>query len=126
MKHKLLAFTIVGLLVSTSAAVAHHSIAQYEEEDTITITGTVSRFLWTNPHVWIFMDVVDEQTGEQVQWRVESSSPMGLARRDDNWKMNVLEPGQEVTVILHPMKDGTPMGHFVEVTTNGMVLDAGR
>ncbi len=122
-KHKLLAVTGVALVVDAGAAMAHHSIAQYEEEQTVTINGTVTQFFWTNPHVWIFMNVEDAQTGEQVEWRIEAGSPVNLARRG-GWEATVLEPGQEVTAILRPMKDGTPLGHFLQVTTNGTVLSA--
>ena len=123
MKYKLLAVTGVVLLAGSGPAMAHHSIAQYEEDRTVTLNGTVTRFMWTNPHVWIFMNVEDAETGEQVEWRVEAGSPVNLMGRG-GWEASVLEPGQDVTVILRPMKDGTPLGHFLQVTTNGAVLSA--
>lgn len=104
----LIAFVLVtGLLFVSAGAFAHHGNSAYDEEHWITITGTVTEFVWSNPHVQIYLDVKDDK-GNVVKWSVESQSP-GILRRNE-WTGTSLKPGDKITITLAPAKNGVPVG----------------
>ena len=115
---------IAGVLILiASAASAHHSFSVFNMQEEISITGTVSKVQWTNPHIWIWVDVKDDN-GEVVTWGLEGMSPNFLARR--GWERTTLDVGDEVTVSLRPLRSGEPGGMFVQTTTpDGIVLGMG-
>src|SRR5579863_3969628 len=97
----------VVILLGCAPLWAHHGNSAYDEAHWITLTGTVTEFLWSNPHCQIFMDVKDEK-GKVVNWAIESQSP-GIMRRND-WTRTSLHPGDQITVTLAPAKNGAPVG----------------
>jgi hypothetical protein len=100
------AVTLLALVLGTMApASAHHSFAPYEEELQIAFTGTVTDFQWTNPHVYIEIDAVDGN-GETRHWLIECANP-GILNRV-GWKWNMIEEGDEITVIVSPLRNGEP------------------
>ena len=75
---------------------AHHSFAaEYDANRPLTVTGTVTKLEWTNPHARVFVDAKDE-SGKIVHWDFELGPPNGLMRR--GWSRNSLKPGHVVTV----------------------------
>ena len=100
------------LLVMAGAAFAHHSGAMFEREKTIELTGTIVSFGWTNPHSWIEIEVPNASGGTD-KWGVECNSPNNMAR--SGWRSNTLKPGDQVTITVHPLRDGTKGGRFVSV-----------
>lgn len=85
-----------GLFLSAFSASAHHSFAaEYDRNQPITITGTVTQLEWTNPHARLYVDAVDEG-GEIVHWDLELGPPNGLMRL--GWRRDSLKAGTEVTV----------------------------
>jgi Family of unknown function (DUF6152) len=96
-----------GLLFVCGSVWAHHGNSAYDEEHWITLTGTVTEFVWSNPHTQIFMDVKDDK-GNVVHWAIESQSP-GIMRRN-NWTRASLKPGDQITITLAPAKNGAPVG----------------
>ena len=103
-----------GIVAAMAAGVvtltAHHSFAPFDITTTKTITGTVSRFEWTNPHTWIWVDVPNDQGGTD-SWAVEGMSPNFLARR--GWTRSTVKPGDKISLVVRPMKDGSKGGMFV-------------
>ncbi len=89
---------------------AHHSFAGFDMEKSMTINGTVKEFQWVNPHCWIQV-LVKQGSGEPVEWSIEMSAPSSLLRR--GWKPKTLKPGDTVTIIMHPLRDGQHGGSFV-------------
>lgn len=89
-------------------ALAHHSIAMFDAARTVTLSGTVKLFQWTNPHSFIQL-LVPGETGT-VEWSVEMGSPGSLYR--GNWRPGTLKPGDKITVVIHPNRDGTAGGLF--------------
>jgi hypothetical protein len=117
------AFTALALALAAPAVPAHHSFSVFNMQEEISITGTVRDVQWTNPHIWIWVDVTDE-SGAVVTWGLEGMSPNFLARR--GWSRTTLEPGDEITVSLRPLKSGEPGGMFMQTTTpDGVVLTMG-
>lgn len=94
-------------------ALAHHSFAMFDAETTLVLEGTVVEFQWTNPHSWLQVEVTDD-AGETVEWSLEMGSPGGLAR--SGWRPRTVVPGNEVTVSVHPLRDGEPGGQILTVT----------
>jgi len=105
--------TAVMLASGASIATAHHSFAPFNMEAEKTISGTIKKFDWTNPHTWIWMDVAND-TGGVDTWGIEGMSPNYLGRR--GWSKNSLKPGDKVTIVIRPLRDGTPGGMFVRAT----------
>jgi hypothetical protein len=87
---------------------AHHSFAaEYDADKTITLTGTVTKVEWTNPHIFIYLDAPNEQTGAVVAWKLEMGAPNALLRL--GWKRDSLKAGDVVTVEGSLAKDGSPL-----------------
>ena len=109
--------------LAAGSASAHHSFSVFDMQEEISITGTVKEVQWTNPHIWIWVDVPNED-GEIVTWGLEGMSPNFLARR--GWTRNTLKTGDKVTVTLRPLKSGEPGGMFMQTTApDGTILSMG-
>ena len=97
----------VGFLVVSVPMFAHHGNAAYDDKHPITLKGTVTEFVWANPHCQIFLDVKADK-GAAVNWAIESQSP-GILRRN-NWTRTSVKPGDQITVNFAPAKNGAPVG----------------
>src|SRR3954465_11808886 len=102
-----------AMLVLAGPVGAHHSFAMFDSVNKTTITGTVTRFEWTNPHVFIELDVPGSN-GELKHWSVELGSPSILQR--SGWKYSDVKPGQKITAIVNPLRDGRPGGMLYRLT----------
>jgi hypothetical protein len=107
----LLLFVVLFGLVAPASA--HHSFAMFQKEKVIAIEGIVRRFGWTNPHVFIVIDVTGKQ-GEIVQYKIESASINMLMRQ--GWKPNAIKVGDRLKVTLNPLKNGQPGGLLIQAT----------
>ena len=94
-------------------ALAHHSMAMFDRTRKVEVTGVVSDVQWTNPHVWISVDVPDEN-GDNETYSIEFTSKVHLTRR--GWTQTTVNPGDEVTFTMSPYRDGRPGGRFWTVT----------
>jgi hypothetical protein len=123
MKHLVLG---VSLAVSCGAALsAHHSFAaEYDGNQPVTVTGTVAKIDWTNPHIHLYLDVKDA-AGAVTQWKFEGYPPNMLVRQ--GWKRDVtLKPGDLVTVTGWRARNDATLGAARDVTfQNGDKLNAG-
>jgi hypothetical protein len=114
------ALLVAGTLLISAPASAHHSAAMFDHDKKVSLTGTIVQFGWTNPHSWISIDVPNENGGTD-RWSVECNSPNNLARQ--GWKSDSLKPGEKVTVVIHPLRNGDKGGSFLSVTfPDGTVL----
>jgi hypothetical protein len=87
----------------------HHSFAMFDQSKQVTLQGTVREFQWTNPHAWIHLDVPNAD-GLKDTWQVELNSPS-------------IKAGDQVTLVLNPLKDGSKGGLFISITLpDGSVL----
>ena len=91
---------------------AHHSSAIFDAKRSITLHGTVKLFQWTNPHC--FIQVLVPAHSAPAEWSVEMGSPSQLYR--NGWRPGTLQPGEKVTIVIHPTKDGRKGGEFVSGT----------
>lgn len=104
----------LSLLLGAGVAVAHHSTAMFDMQHTVTVTGTVTQFDWTNPHTFIFMEVMNTATGTSESWSVEGMSPNYLSR--NGWTRHTLKPGDKIGMEVHLLKDGRKGGFCATVT----------
>jgi hypothetical protein len=84
----------------------------FDDQKSVTLTGTVKSFQWSNPHCWIQLLVSADQGS--VEWSVEMGSPSQLLR--GGWKPRSLGAGEPIVVVVHPMRDGTHGGLFMSAT----------
>jgi hypothetical protein len=111
------------LVVAVVPAAAHHSFAAFDMTNQKTVTGAVKQVDWTNPHIWIWIDVANDKGGSDT-YAFEGMSPNFLARR--GWTRSTLHTGDKITVSYRPMRDGKNGGMFVSGTTAaGKVLTMG-
>ena len=121
-------FGIVALAACLSAAAAspawsHHSFAMFDKAKQVTLEGTVKDFQYSNPHSWIQL-VVMTPAGAEEEWTIEALSPNVLSR--SGWKRTSLVPGQKVTLLIYPMRDGSHGGNLISVTLpDGVTLGGG-
>lgn len=95
----------VTALFAPLLAAAHHSFAGYEPELQITLTGTVTSYQWTNPHVYMELEAIDEN-GDVKHWLIECANP-GILNRV-GWKWNMIREGDVIDVIVSPLLNGEP------------------
>ena len=112
------------LLLHASTAAAHHSFAaEYDGKKPTTLSGTVTKVEWTNPHVHFFVDVKD-QTGATTQWEFTMGAVNGLFRR--GWSKEMLKPGDTVTVDGYLARDGSRLANARTVTlSDGRKMSGG-
>lgn len=94
-------------------AAAHHSFAMFDNDHQIKIAGTVSKFTWQNPHVYIEMEAPDP-AGKVRSWTIECANP-GILNRI-GWKFNMIKVGDKVTLIVAPLRTGEPGALLKQVT----------
>lgn len=88
--------TVLTLLAAAVPIAAHHSFAaEYDRNRTITVTGSVTRLEWTNPHARLYVMGTDE-TGKMQEWDFELGPPNGLMR--NGWRRDSLKAGLKVVV----------------------------
>ena len=118
--HRFLALAAAAAVVFYAApAGAHHSVAVFDFEKTVEITGTVQDFQWTNPHTWT--NVAVEGGDSAGVYGLEGMSPNYLSR--NGWTKRTLKPGDKLTFAVHPLKDERKGGFMVSATlADGTVL----
>jgi len=104
-------------------AFAHHPFAaQYDSSKPVTVTGTIEKFEWTNPHSFVYINGKDE-TGKSGTWKVELGSPRALT--DRGWSRDMLKKGEQVTIDGWLAKDGSQSANAKSVKfENGKTMSA--
>jgi hypothetical protein len=103
-------------------ALAHHSLAMFDQTQQVTLVGTVKEFQWTNPHAFIHVEVTKD--GKSEVWDIELNSPNNLKRQ--GWSRTSLKPGERISLRMAPLRNGNPGGLFLDLKkADGKVLDSG-
>jgi hypothetical protein len=100
-------------LLSAGNAMAHHSFAMYDNDHQVKMVGTVEQFQWTNPHVYIELQVMDAD-GTDKHWTIECANP-GILNRA-GWKFNMIKRADKLTVVVAPLHTGEAGALLKEVT----------
>ena len=118
-----LALVASGLLLSLPLA-AHHGDAIYDvTAKNVTMKGSVTEWVWANPHCVLRFDVADN--GQVAHWVAETTAPPSLIQR--GWTKQSLKPGDQVTVTVLPVKNGRTVGRLIEVVfPDGQKLPRGN
>ena len=104
-----------SMLTAALPAHAHHSFpAQYDIAKPITLTGTVTKVEWTNPHIFIYIDVPNETTGAVINWALEMGGPNALLRL--GWKRDSLKTNDLIKIEGSLARDGSPLVNAKEIT----------
>ena len=119
------ALAVAASALLSGTASAHHSGAMFDRTKELTLSGTLKELEFVNPHAWLQMMVVDA-TGKPIQWGIEfgggaaSLFRMGFKKTDPR-------PGDKISVIIHPLRDGRTGGSFVRMTfPDGRTIGEGR
>ena len=99
---------LVVLIATAGLAAAHHSFTAFNMTDEKSVTGVVNRVEWTNPHIWIWIDVPD---AKGATYGFEGMSPNFLERR--GWTRTTLKAGDKITVSYRPLRDGKNGGMWM-------------
>jgi hypothetical protein len=120
MKFRPIAIGAAALLVFASPTLAHHSTAMFDSKREVTLVGAVTEYQWTNPHVFIELD--GRERGSKAHYSVEGGATRTMEKF--GWKARTLKPGDQVTLVIKPMRNGTNGGLLVKaVFPDGRTLD---
>ena len=112
---------LVGLLVTSIPLLAHHGNASYDNTE-VTIKGTVTAWLWTNPHSFLKVDVKDDK-GNVVHWICENNAPSTLV--NFGFTAKTFKPGDEVTVVMSATSKALPIGRISRIIlADGYVMNS--
>src|SRR6266704_5317036 len=98
---------VLGLLAVCVPLAAHHGTAVYDTSKTVTVKGTVTEYVWSNPHVLVKVDAKDD-SGNVAHWVLEAWNPVTQASR--GWSKNTFKAGDEVSLDISPAKNNQPIG----------------
>ena len=95
----------VSLLSTVLPVRAHHAFAaEFDSTKTVALKGSVTKLEWTNPHIWVYLDVKDDHANVQ-HWQCEGGAPNTLTR--NGWSKNSLKPGDQISIDGYLAKDGS-------------------
>ena len=112
----------LGISLSTLSLplAAHHGNAAYDTTKQVTLKGTVTQWVWANPHCVILFDVTDD-SGQLVHWMAETESPTTMTHQ--RWTRESFKPGDPITLTVITVKNGKPIGRIINVAlANGQRL----
>jgi hypothetical protein len=123
-RHRLFAMVLMAALLMLSVPLAaHHGGASFDVGKEVTLKGTVTEWVWSNPHCFLKIDVKDA-SGAVTGWVVETQNPTTMTQ--GGWSRRMFTPGDVVTVTLQPYKNGAPIGLVRSVILpDGRKLGAG-
>jgi len=101
-----LSYSVLILLAVSVSVFAHHGNASYDTTKTVTVKGTVTDYIWSNPHVFVKLDGKDDG-GNTVHWIVEGQNPVSMMAI--GWTKNTFKPGDEVEIDAMQAKNGNPV-----------------
>jgi len=123
-RSKICSLMLCGCLLACMPVMAHHSFAaEYDKEKRIKVTGTVTKFDFSNPHSWVYVDVKGDD-GNVISWAFETASAGSLYRR--GLRKDTIKPGTVVTITGFGAKDNSRTADAQDVTMpDGAVMHLG-
>ena len=96
----------IGVLAVSLPVFAHHGNASYDPEKQVNVKGTVTGYIWANPHVFVKVDAKDDG-GNVTHWIVEAQNPVSMSQI--GWSKDTFKPGDSVEIDAMPAKNGNPV-----------------
>ena len=113
-----------GLVLASSRVLAHHGANLYDTSKAVVLKGTITMFVWGNPHNQIMFDATDDK-GNVVHWVASTEPPLVMVER--GWTRKSLNAGDQVTIYIFAAKNGAPVGNLQKlVFPDGKELGTGR
>ena len=113
---------MTGVLAGSSPMIAHHGAATFDTGKELVMEGSVTEWVWANPHCFLKFDV-KEQDGTVRHWVVETSNPPSMVNR--GWSRRSFKVGETITATVEPVKNRNPVGRLLLVKfADGRVLRA--
>jgi hypothetical protein len=113
-------FIVAGVLAVSSSAVAHHGAATFDTGKELVMQGTVTEWVWSNPHCFLKYESKGPDGMVRV-WTVETSNPPDMVNR--GWSRRSFKAGDQITATVEPVKSGNPVGRLLQVTfPDGRIL----
>jgi hypothetical protein len=110
------------LALCAAAAMAHHSAAQFDFAQRVTIEGVVKKFNVTNPHTWAVVEITDDKRGtREAEYEGHSASHFYRA----GYTRDMLKPGDKIAILIAPRRDGEDGGFIQAFTANGKTIGFG-
>jgi hypothetical protein len=100
------------IVALTSVASAHHSVAAFDRDHPVALSGTIREFKFINPHTWILL-MVPDGNGSDGLWSLEGAALSAMVRK--GWARDTLKPGMQVRLMIAPRKDGAIGGEWLRV-----------
>ncbi len=100
----------LAALLGAGTAAAHHSAAAFDRTKPLTLDGTVSQFLWVNPHTWVIVAVPDGKGGSDL-WKCEGPPTNMLV--GNGWTARSFKTGDKIHLLIAPYRDGSKGGEFL-------------
>jgi hypothetical protein len=100
---------LVGVVAFSVPLFAHHGTASFDTAKTVTVTGTVTEYVWSNPHVLVKVDAKDDH-GTVTHWVLEAQNPVTQTSR--GWSKNLFKAGDAVSLDITPAKNNQPVGEI--------------
>jgi hypothetical protein len=105
------------LMAASVPLFAHHGNASYDAAKSVIVKGTVTDFIWANPHCFVKVDVKDD-AGNVVHWVIESQNPVSMSQI--GWTKDTFKRGDEVEIDAMPAKNGNPIGFLGSASPTGV------
>jgi len=107
-KHGIVA-CLVAIAALCAPLFAHHGAASFDTSKLVMVSGTVTEYVWTNPHVLVKVDAKDDK-GNITSWVLEAWNPVTQASR--GWSKTTFKPGDDVSLEINRAKNGQPVGEI--------------
>ena len=108
---------VIGLAAFSAPLLAHHGNASYDTTRSVNVKGTVTAYIWANPHVFVKVDCKDE-SGNVAHWIVEGQNPVSMTQI--GWTKDTFKPGDEVEIDAIPAKNGNPVAFLGSASPTGV------
>ena len=114
MKNRLIVSVVVavGLLIVSAPMTAHHSSFAFDTDTEFSLKGTVTEWIWSNPHCLLRFDVRGED-GQVISWVAETQNPRNMSNR--GWASTSFRLGDQITATVNPAENGRPLGRLLRV-----------
>lgn len=101
----LLPIVFISSLLLAATSQAHHSlVGEFDTSKNFEIRGSITKVEWTNPHIWLYLDIADDNN-QIVKWECEMGSPNQLIRQ--GWSKEDLPVGTIIRAQANPARDGS-------------------